>query len=89
MAGNSAKIDSAFIADAASFLRTIVGRLTNPVGKKILEKWMKEAATGTYATDEAAYRKIKLITTVITSRSQALPAIAEVSYNADRAAAGV
>lgn len=89
VAGKTAKIDSSFITDAANFLRTIVSRLGDPVGKKILEKWMKEESTGVYATDEATYRKLKLITTVITSRSVALPVVTEGMYYADRAAAGL
>jgi hypothetical protein len=80
-------LDPTYLQDTVSFLQTIVARLADPVGGAVLTQWFSRRATGSFDTDRAVYTDLKLISTVIRSRAQGLPAITEAMYDADRAAA--
>lgn len=85
LANNYVRIDLDYLKKATEFLRVIVARLETVVGPSLLKKWFGNAATRTWSTDEADYRKLKLLTTYVQSRTQALPAIDEAAYQADLA----
>jgi len=89
LGGESAKIDAAYIAAAEALLGDIVKRLAAPVGEKIIEKWLNERSTGTWAADQQAYSKLKVLTTAVMSRSAELPITSEADWHADNAKFGV
>lgn len=89
LAGKTVSIDAVYIAKAIETLGKMVSRLGGLVEAKLMERWMKERSTGEYGTDSSAYQKLKLLTTVVESRSADLPAIGAVEYATDRTRFGL
>jgi hypothetical protein len=85
----SVRLDETFLNDAFGFLTGIVRRLGDPVGKAIVDSWLKEKSTGNFADDVLTYTALKHITTVVESRNQNLPDILEATHNADRQTLGL
>jgi hypothetical protein len=84
LAGETAKIDAAYILATEDLLGTIVGRLASPVGDKIIERWLKERSSGIWAADEQAYSTLKVLTTAEKSRNKDLPDITQADWHADK-----
>ncbi len=89
LAGKTVRIDETYISRAIEFLGVIVSRLGGNVEAKLIGRWMTERSTGDYAGDASAYETLKLLTTVITSRSADLPVVGAADYADDRARFGL
>jgi hypothetical protein len=82
----SIRIDGDFLEQTWEFLTGIVRRLGDPVGTRLMQRWATQRASGSYASDEQEYRKLRLIVTVIESRDKDLPTLDESTYGSDLAA---
>ncbi len=80
------RIDEEFLAQTWTFLTTIVRKLGDPVGTKVMQRWIASRCTGIYAEDAIEYKRLKLAMSVVESRNQGLPTVDEATYNADRGA---
>jgi hypothetical protein len=89
LAGKTVRIDASYIAKAIEFLGVIVSRLGGQVEAKLIDRWITERSTGDYAADAPVYGKLKLLTTVVMSRSADLPTVGAADYAADRARFGL
>jgi hypothetical protein len=78
------RIDENFLAETWDFLTAIVRKLGEPVGTRVMQRWVAERCTGVYVDDEIEYRRLKLAMSVVESRNVNLPTVDEATYNSDR-----
>jgi hypothetical protein len=79
-------MDQAFLAETTEFLRSIVSKLGpgQPIGDKVLSRWLKQKATGVWTADKETYRRVRNIVTIVKKRTQPLPTVTKGIYSADR-----
>jgi hypothetical protein len=88
LADQQVRIDFEYLGDATRFLREIVNRLSTLVGPSLIQKWVREAASRSWTSDQLDYSRIKLLTTCVESRARELPTVDEAMYDADIGAYG-
>lgn len=80
LSGRLVDIDRDFLEQTREFLVSIAVRLESPIGDSMLSRWYTESATQVYSDDKETFRRLKLIATAVTKRSEALPRILKGRY---------
>jgi hypothetical protein len=78
-----------YLGDTRLFLGTVIRRMADPVGSAVMSRWLRQRSSGDFRQDAEAYSRLKLICTVMESRTTDLPGFVEADYMADRAALGL
>ncbi len=80
------EMDYPFLKDAVDFLRGVVLKFEHgqPIGDAVLGEWLNEKATGVWADDKDAYRRVRSVVTVVRKRTDPLPTFTKGMYSAER-----
>lgn len=80
-----ADIDGTFLSESFDFLSTIASRVAEVVGDQVVLAWLKSRipAGKNYQRDKDTYKRLKLLATIVKSRTAELPSVTKGNYSRD------